>query len=114
MKLLNKRGQIVSNLQGFVMAIVTIGVILAIGLYVLQEMGNATAGLDSNGLSTVQACGSNATGGTTGTIVYTNCTAAYDATQSVITKLGTAPTWIGLLIVVVFASAILAYFYFRQ
>ena len=40
-------------------------------------------------------------------------TTASNATGSVITKLATAPTWIGLLIVVVFASAILAYFYFR-
>ena len=93
MKLLNKRGQIVSNLQGFVMAIVTIGVILAIGLYVLQEMQYATT---SDGTSSGTA------------------TAASNATGSIITKLGTAPTWIGLLIVVVFASAILAYFYFRQ
>jgi len=93
MKMLNKKGQIVSNLQGFVMAIVTIGVILAIGLYVLQEMQYATT---SDGTSTGTA------------------TAASNATGAIITKLGTAPTWIGLLIVVVFASAILAYFYFRQ
>jgi len=93
MKMLNKKGQIVSNLQGFVMAIVTIGVILAIGLYVLQEMQYATT---SDGTSTGTA------------------TAASNATGKIITKLGTAPTWIGLLIVVVFASAILAYFYFRQ
>jgi uncharacterized protein (UPF0333 family) len=93
MKMLNKKGQIVSNLQGFVMAIVTIGVILAIGLYVLQEMQYATT---SDGTSTGTA------------------TAASNATGTIIEKLGNAPTWIGLLIVVVFASAILAYFYFRQ
>ena len=93
MKRLNKKGQIVSNLQGFIMAIVTIGVILAVGLYVLQELQYATT----------------ADGTSTGT-----STVASNATGDVITKLGTAPTWIGLLIVVVFASAILAYFYFRQ
>ena len=93
MKMLTKKGQIVSNLQGFIMAIVTIGVILAIGLYVLQEMQYATT-LD---------------GTSTG-----NSTIASNATGAIITKLATAPTWIGLLIVVVFASAILAYFYFRQ
>jgi hypothetical protein len=86
MKMLGKRGQVVANLQGFIMAIVTIGVVLAIGLYVLQEV-------QSN-------MGAN--------------TAAANATGDLIVKLGTAPTWIGLLIVVVFASAILAYFYFRQ
>ena len=57
MKFLNKKGQIVSNLQGFVMAIVTIGVVLAIGLYVLQSVQTAT--LSSTGATTVA---SNATG----------------------------------------------------
>jgi len=98
MKLLQKKGQIVSNLQGFIMAVVTIGVILAIGLYVLQEMQVAVE----------QA------GNTSYTIASDPATAAGNATKAIITKLGTAPTWIGLLIVVVFASAILAYFYFRQ
>jgi len=98
MKLLNKKGQIISNLQGFVMAVVTIGVILAIGLYVLQELAATTSG---------------STSGTYGTASGTT-TAASNATSSVISKLATAPTWIGLLIVVVFASAILAYFYFKQ
>jgi len=93
MKMLSKKGQIISNLQGFVMAVVTIGVILAIGLYVLQEMQYATT---SDGTSSGTA------------------TVASNATGSIISKLSTAPTWIGLLIVVVFASAILAYFYFRQ
>jgi len=93
MKMLNKKGQVVSNLQGFVMAIVTIGVILAIGLYVLQEMQYATT---SDGTSAGTA------------------TVASNATGDIIDKLGNTPTWIGLLIVVVFASAILAYFYFRQ
>ena len=98
MKIISKKGQIVSNLQGFVMAIVTIGVILAIGLYVLSEMADATSGSAE---------------GTYGTASGTT-TAASNATEKIVTKLGTTPTWIGLLIVVVFASAILAYFYFRQ
>jgi uncharacterized protein (UPF0333 family) len=87
--MLSKRGQVVANLQGFIMAIVTIAVVLAIGLYVLQEVQNNT--MDG-----------------------TTTTAASNATGDIIEKLGTAPTWIGLLIVVVFASAILAYFYFKQ
>ena len=98
MKLLKKKGQIVSNLQGFIMAVVTIGVILAIGLYVLQEMQVAVEQANSASY----------------TIASAPATAAGNATSKIITKLGTAPTWIGLLIVVVFASAILAYFYFRQ
>ena len=96
--MLNKKGQVVENLQGFIMAIVTIGVILAIGLYVLQEMSRATVQTPTAGFDYDTSSG----------------TAASNATQAIIGKLGTAPTWIGLLIVVVFASAILAYFYFKQ
>ena len=89
MKMLNKKGQIVNNLQGFIMSIVTIAVVLAIGLYVLQQVQTNTL---------------NASGATT---------SASNATGAIITQLGNTPTWIGLLIVVVFATAILAYFYFR-
>ena len=90
MKQLNKKGQVVNNLQVFIMSVVTIGVILAIGLYVLQEIETNTK--TTAGVSTV----------------------ASNATGSIISKLANAPTWIGLLIVVVFASAVLAYFYMRQ
>ena len=84
MKLLNsKKGQIITSLQSFIMGIVTIGVILAIGLYILSSVGDS---MDAG-------------------------SAEKNATTSIISKLGDAPTWIGLLIVVVFASAILGYFY---
>ena len=91
MKQLSKKGQVVSSLQGFVMAIVTIAVVLAIGLYVLQEVETSTMTGANNNVST----------------------AASNATGDIIEKLGNAPTWLGLLIVVVFATAILAYFYMR-
>jgi uncharacterized protein (UPF0333 family) len=88
MKKLMKKGQVVNNLQVFIMAVVTIAVILAVGLFVLQEVQGAT----KDGAT---------------------ATAASNATGDIITKLASAPTWIGILIVVVFASAILAYFYMR-
>jgi hypothetical protein len=97
MKMLDKKGQIVANLQGFLMALVTIGVILAVGLYVLQELQTATLGADDGNSSTALPT-----------------TSASNATGEVITKLGQAPTWLGLLLTVVFASAVLAYFYFRR
>jgi len=80
------------------MAIVTIAVVLAVGLYVLQEVASNTSG---------------STAGTYGTASGTT-TVASNATSDIIDKLGNAPTWIGLLIVVVFATAILAYFYMKQ
>ena len=88
MRKLTKKGQVVNNLQGFIMAVVTIAVILAVGLFVLQEVQSAT--FDG-----------------------TETTAASNATGDIIDKLGDAPVWIGILIVVVFSSAILAYFYMR-
>jgi hypothetical protein len=108
MKILGKRGQVVANLQGFIMAIVTIGVVLAIGLYVLQEVQTATEATCPymNGTTCQVAAGN--------TTVFNTATDASTATGDLVVKLGTAPTWIGLLIVVVFASAILAYFYFKQ
>ena len=93
MKRLTKKGQVVANLQGFIMAVVTIAVILAVGLFVLQEVEVATKTTNSSG--------------------HVVATDASTATGNIIEKLGQAPVWIGILIVVVFASAILAYFYMR-
>lgn len=90
MKQLNKKGQVINGLQAAIMGIGTLAIILAIVLYVLQEVQTAT--LTSTGLTT----------------------AASNATGSMITKVGTAPTWIGILIVVIFAAAVLSYFYFKQ
>ena len=83
-----KKGQIVNNLQGFVMSVVTIGVILAIGLYVLQEL--------SDNMTTTNSSGA------------TFETNASEATNDIITELAETPVWIGLLIVVVFASRVRA------
>ena len=96
MKLLDKKGQVVNGLQSFIFGIVAIAVILAIGLYVLQEMRDATT-LD---------------GGASG---YDNqTTMASNATGDIIDKIAVAPTWIGILIIVVFATAILSYFYMSR
>lgn len=93
MKSLFKKGQGVMNgLQVTVLAIVSLAIILAIGLYVLQEVQNATT---ADGTSTGAS------------------TKASNATGTIISKLSTAPTWIGILIVVIFAAAVMTYFYFR-
>jgi len=89
MKILNKKGQGIGGIQVFIMGIVTIAVVLAIGLYVLQEVQTATL---------------------TDAGVATNASVAVG---NVIDALADAPTWIGLLIIVVFASAVLAFFYMR-
>jgi len=83
MKLL-KKGQ-VGGIQTFIMAIVGVAVILAVGLIVLGEL-QVSAAVNSS---------------------------AYNATGSIITKMATIPTWIGILITVALAFIVLGYFYNR-
>ena len=91
MKLL-KKGQ-VGGLQGFILSIVTVAIVLAIGLIVLQELSTA----------------STSDGTTSGT-----ATAASNATNNIITKLATVPTWIGIIIIVALAFIVLSFFIGRR
>jgi len=111
MRLLGKKGQTLNNLQIAVMAFAGITITLAIVLYVIANLQTAT-------VTVRQGCGS-PSNSTNTAIVYDNCTAtngnqAYIASGSMIDKLATVPTWIGILVVVVFASAVMAYFYFKS
>ncbi len=92
MKLMNK-GQ-VGNVQGFIMAVVGVAVILAIGLIVLTELQTSAY--------------------TNGVLNVNDTTSASNATGSIITKLATVPTWIGILITVALAFIVLGFFYTRQ
>ena len=82
MKKLTKKGQM-GNLQGLVLGVVVIAIILGVGLIILAEFASS-ADTDS---------------------------AAQNATESIIDKLADTPTWIGILIVVVFAAAVLGAVY---
>ncbi len=87
MKLL-KKAQI-GGLQGFILSIVTVAIVLAIGLIVLQE------------LQTAAQVGGVSSGAETNASV---------ATGSIITKLATVPTWIGIIIIVALAFIVLSFF----
>ena len=87
MKML-KKGQ-AGNIQGFIMAIVGVAVVLAVGLIVLSKL--QTTALDSTGATTK----------------------ASNATGEIITALSDVPDWISILIVVVLAVIVLGYFYMR-
>ena len=102
MKLL-KKGQ-VGGLQGFILSIVTVAIVLAIGLIVLQELTVASAD------SITSNC--NATSGAGGT--GADCGAAFNATETIITKLATVPTWIGIIIIVALAFIVLSFFIGRR
>jgi len=111
------KGQ-VGNVQGFVMAIIGVAVVLAIGLIVVTELKFSTiAGGSGSVVNATHYC-SGASGAWNGT----ECTAgtatalpdAYSATGTIITKLATIPTWIGILITVALAFIVLGYFYSRR
>ena len=87
MKLLKKAQ--VGGLQGFILSIVTVAIVLAIGLIVLKELSDAST---SDGTSSGTA------------------TAATNATDQIIVKLATVPTWIGIIIIVALAFIVLSFF----
>jgi hypothetical protein len=91
MKLLKKAQM--GGLQGFILSIVTIAIVLAIGLIVLAE------------LQTASKVGGVATGQDTNASV---------ATGAIITKLATVPTWIGIIIIVGLAFIVLSFFIGKQ
>ena len=91
MKLLKKAQ--VGGLQGFILSIVTVAIVLAIGLIVLQQLSDAST---SDGTSSGTA------------------TAATNATDTIITKLATVPTWIGIIIIVALAFIVLSFFIGRR
>jgi len=91
MKMLKKAQ--VGGLQGFILSIVTVAIVLAIGLIVLNELKNAST---SDGTSSGTA------------------TNASVATGTIITKLATVPTWIGIIIIVALAFIVLSFFIGRR
>ena len=95
MKML-KKGQI-GNIQGFIMSIIGVAVVLAVGLIVLGSLRTST-------ISGKAGCTATNT---------TLCGEEYTATGTIITKLATVPTWIGILITVALAFIVLGYFYTR-
>ena len=147
-----KKAQI-GGLQQFILTIVTIAVVLAIGLIVLNSIGTSTkemhtsdalnesvtsgSGLSQSSLlvsastcrntsSTVLGLGLycnvssegvvtattlNATGGNVYIdYAYYTPTAAYNSTGTLVTKLATVPTWIGIIIIVALAFIVLSFF----
>jgi len=86
MKRLNKKGQVINGLTVAIGAIAGLAILLAITLYVLAEVGD---GMEAD-------------------------SAAQNATVDITEKLATAPVWIGILIIVIFASAVLYFWKANQ
>jgi len=83
MKALTSKGNI-QGLQQFIMGIVGVAIVLAIGFVVLAELKNSSTSAAAN-----------------------------TSIDTIVTKLGGIPSWIGIIIVVVLASLVLGYFYMR-
>ena len=82
---LNKKGQAVGSLTGFIMAIGVAAVVLGVVLIILQEFQSTTQ-VNS---------------------------AAYNAIGVTVTKMSTVPTWIGLIIIAGLAFIVLGFFMYR-
>ena len=155
MKLLRKAQ--VGGLQGFILSIVTVAIVLAIGLLVMGELNTTAktlgttsvvnesvapnAGISQGHLlisasSCLNASGNAIVLGTQcnvsslGTVTvdvanfsdqnalidYTHYTpsAAYNSSGTLITKLATVPTWLGIIIIVALAFIVLSFFLGRR
>lgn len=92
MKSMTKKGQAMNNLQGFILGIVGVAIILAVGLIVLANLSDASrVGGVSTGATTV----------------------ASNATDTIVNKMAQIPTWVGIIIVVALAFIVLGFFYMR-
>ena len=118
MKILTSLKSIEGNIQGFILSIVGVAVVLAVGLIVLSQLsinaGNAGVYSCNNAtFPTVNGslCG-NATASPLNGVLAT--TTAGNATNSIITQLATVPQWIGIIITVALAFIVLGYFYNRM
>ena len=149
MKLLKKAQ--VGGLQGFILSIVTVAIVLAVGLIILNELRTVAKELDSTStlnesiadgavlsqggelfigasacrnasMDVMTGIGCNVSG--TGVVSLNESFAgnafidyshfvssgAFNATGSIITKLATVPTWIGIIIIVALAFIVLSFF----
>jgi hypothetical protein len=86
MRQLTKKGQVINGLSVAIGAIVGLAITLAIGLYVLSSVGDS----------------------------MTTNSAAQNATEDIVDKLADAPVWIGILVIVIFAGAVLYFVKMNQ
>jgi hypothetical protein len=115
MKLINKKGQAMQGLQQFILGIVGVAIVLVVGLIVLSSLQTTNDPVSRWCTSTYTYNESQGycqlTANTSQPTVAIVHSTDYTATGSIITKLATVPTWIGIVIVVALAFIVLGYFY---
>ena len=83
MKKLNKKGNL-GGLQAFIMSIVGVAVVLTVGFVVIAELkANSSSSTANTSIDTITS------------------------------KMGTIPGWIGIIIVVAMSALVLGYFYMK-
>ena len=119
MKTLTSMKSVEGNIQGFILSIVGVAVVLAVGLIVLANVQNTVAIANTCNDATIPTLNGtnvaecyNATGATTN--ISTHTTVAYNATGSILSQMATIPNWIGIIITVALAFIVLGYFYNRM
>lgn len=100
----SKKGQTVSlrELMNIAIIVVVIALTAAFGIQVLDDTAN-----DDEDIGSVASCGLNSTGGSGGTILYTNCGADYNATQDGILGVAKIPAKLPIIVTVVVAVIII-------
>lgn len=100
-KLPARKGQI-RMLEHVIIALVVIGFMLIIGLSLMGQVRDTQpeVGVDCR-------CGTNTTCGTSGTLVYTNCSAAYNASVTTIGAIDDIPDWLGIIVLAFVAVIVL-------
>ena len=92
-------------LEGLILSLVVIGFLLIIGLTL---MGKAK---DTQVDTSKASCGTNITGGSGGHLLYTNCSAAYNASVVVIDSMSDIPDWLVVVVLAVIAVIVLGVIY---
>ena len=121
MKTVTKKAEL-GGLQAFVIGIGGVAVVLVVALIVVGQLqtvadnpskycGTGYTANASEAVTSSTYCLNTSTGG--GPVGVTR-TAEYTAAGTMATKLGTIPTWVGIVIVVALAFMVLGYFYGRE
>jgi len=93
----NKKGQTLDGLQGVIWTLVIIGIMLVVGLTVLDNLQDTTLDADVTG------CNATTT---------TNCTEAYTAAGATIDAVSDISDWLPVIVVIIIAAVILGLVYF--
>jgi hypothetical protein len=99
-----RKGQI-QNLESLIMSLVIIGFLLIIGLAL---MGKAR---DTQVDTTRGNCGVNSSGGAGGTLLYYNCSTAYNSSITVINAMASIPDWLTVIVLAFIAVIVLGVIY---